>query len=127
MSGTKTSKCISRPFSYGQLNIEIKSKEARHISVPYYDTLTIKTILAFLDDGREKVYDYLPDLQELDKVSREWICNVCYTVLQDEFGDQVNTQVRNRNEEVIEKGELNIEMDAEVFAAFQASTSVSRK
>ena len=62
MSGTKTSKCICRSFSYGQLNIEIKSKEARHISVPYYDTLTIKTILAFLDDGREKVYDYLPDL-----------------------------------------------------------------
>ena len=127
MSGTKTSKCISRSFSYGQLNIEIKSKEARHISVPYYDTLTIKTILAFLDDGREKVYDYLPDLQELDKVSREWICNVCYTVLQDEFGDWVKTQVKNRNEEVVEKGELNIEMDAEVFAAFQASTSVSRK
>ena len=62
MSGAKTSKCISRSFSHGQLNIEIKSKEARHISVPYYDTLTIKTILAFLDDGREKVYNYLPDL-----------------------------------------------------------------
>jgi len=39
-------------------------------------------------------------------------------VLQDEFGDWVKTQVRNRNEEVVEKGELNIEMDAEVFTAF---------
>ena len=127
MFGAKTSKYIGRPFSCDQLDIEIKAKESRHISVPYYDTLTIKTILAFLDDGHKHVYDYLPDLQELDKISREWICNVCYTVLQDEFADWVKLQIKNRNEEVIEKGELAIEMDAEVFAAFQASTSVSCK
>ena len=48
-------------------------------------------------------------------------------MLQDEFADWVKLQIKNRNEEVIEKGELAIEMDAEVFAAFQASTSVSRK
>ena len=83
--------------------------------------------MAFLEDGREQVFDYLPDLQELDKVSREWICNVCGTVLQDEFEQWVAVQVKNRNEEVVEKGELAIEMDAEVFAAFQSSTSVSRK
>ena len=62
MSGTKTSKCISRSFSCDQLNIEIKAKEARHIRVPYYETLTIKRILDFLDDGPEKVYNYLTDL-----------------------------------------------------------------
>ena len=118
MSGTKTSKYISRPFSCDQLDIEIKAKEARHISVPYYDTLTIKTILAFLDDGHKHVYDYLPDLQELDKISREWICNVCYIVLEDDFSGWVKTQIRNRNEEVIEKNELAVEMDAEVYAAF---------
>ena len=84
-------------------------------------------MLAFLDDGRKHVYNYLPDLQELDKISREWICNVCYTVLKDEFAEWVKTQIQNRNEEVVEKGELTIEMDAEVFAAFQASTAVSRK
>ena len=71
MSGAKTSKYIGRPFSCDQLDIEIKAKEARHISVPYYDTLTIKTILAFLDDGHKHVYNYLPDLQELDKISRD--------------------------------------------------------
>ena len=92
-----------------------------------YETLTIKKILAFLEDGREQVFDYLPDLQELDKIAREWICNVCGTVLQDEFEQWVAVQVKNRNEEVVEKGELAIEMDAEVFAAFQASTSVSCK
>ena len=80
-----------------------------------------------MEDGHKQVFDYLPDLQELDKVSREWICNVCGTVLQDEFEQLVAVQVKNRNEEIVEKGELAIESDAEVFAAFKASTSVSRK
>ena len=62
MSGKKTSKYIIPPFSHDQLNLEIKSKEARYISVPYYNTLRIKDILAFLDDGRKIVYNYLPDL-----------------------------------------------------------------
>ena len=73
------------------------------------------------------MFDCLPDLQELDKVSREWICNICCTVLKEDFENWVSKQIQNRNEEVVEKNELNIEMDAEVFAAFQASTSVSRK
>ena len=81
----------------------------------------------FMNDCRKQVFNCLPDLQELDKVAREWICNVCCTVLQEDFENWVATQIKNRNEEVVEKNELNIEMDAEVFAAFQASTSVSRK
>ena len=76
--------------------------------MPYYETLSIKKILEFLEDGHKHVFDFLPDLQELDKVSREWICNVCCTVLEHEFEEWVKIQVKNRNEEVVEKGELNI-------------------
>ena len=83
--------------------------------------------MEFLEDGRKQVFDYLPDLQELDKVSRGWICNVCATVLEEDFTDWVTAQVKIRNMEVVENKELNIEMDPEIFAAFQASTAVSRK
>ena len=106
--------------------IGIKSKEARHIYVPHYETLTIKKILDFLDDGNSQVFDYLPDLRELDKIAREWICNVCASVLQDEFVEWVTEQVNDRNEELVEKKDLNIEMDNEIYQAFQASTAVSR-
>ena len=81
MSGKKKSKCLHPTIPYYYHVVEIKAKEARHVYVPYYETLTIKKILAFLEDGRNQVFDYLPDLQELDKIAREWICNVCCTVL----------------------------------------------
>ena len=58
--------------------------------VPHYDTLTLKTIMSFLDDGHKQVYQYLPDMREIDKVSREWICNVISTVLEDEFVNWVS-------------------------------------
>ena len=127
MSGVKQSKCRAIDLSYLCSTIGIKSKEARHAYVPHYESLTIKKILLFLEDCRKYVFDFLPDLKELDKISREWICNVCCTVLEEEFTEWVTKQVNERNEEVKEKGELNIDMDPEIFAAFQASTSVSRK
>jgi hypothetical protein len=48
-------------------------------------------------------------------------------VLKEEFTEWVAEQVEKRNKDVVDKGELNIEMDPEIFATFQASTSVSRK
>ena len=83
------SKCQLSNVSFEADYIGIKSKETRHIYVPHYEGLTIKTILAFLDDGRKKEYKCLPDLQELDKVSREWICNIFCTVLKEDFENWV--------------------------------------
>ena len=83
--------------------------------------------MSFLDDGHEQVYQYLPDMREIDKVSREWICNVISTVLEDEFVNWVSKQVQDRNVAVVEKNELAVEMDPDIYAAFMASTAVSRK
>ena len=47
-------------------------------------------------------------------------------MLQDEFVEWVTEQVNDRNEELVEKKDLNIEMDHEIYQAFQASTAVSR-
>jgi|AACY02.4.fsa_nt_gi hypothetical protein len=62
MSGVKKRKCHVLNCSPDHIHAGIKSKEARHVYVPHYDTLTIKTILDFLADGRKQVFDYLPDL-----------------------------------------------------------------
>ena len=70
---------------------------------------------------------YIPDNQEFKKVSREWICNVCATVMGTVFTDWLKEQIRDRNEEVKDKKDLNIELDADVAAAFRASTAVSCK
>ena len=49
------------------------------------------------------------------------------TVLEDVFTDWVGQQINDRNIEVTDKKEMNIELDEDIAAAFNASTSVSRK
>jgi len=81
MSGKKKSK-YRLPNHWPEAhNTGVQAKEARHVYVPHYDTLTLKKIFEFLDDDHEKVFEYLPDLQEIDKVARDWICNIIATIL----------------------------------------------
>ena len=63
----------------------------------------------------------------MHKVSREWICNVIATVMGSVFTDWVKVKIDERNEEVKDKGDMNIELDADVAEAFKNSTAVSCK
>ena len=69
----------------------------------------------------------MPDQQEIRKVSKEWICNICVTVLGGVFSGWVRNRIEERNSSVRENRNLNIEADPEIAAAFRASTKVSRK
>ena len=99
----------------------------RHCYVPQYDSLTLDKISNFLKEDHPDVLDYLPDAQEIHKVSKEWICNIIATILKETFTDWLMERVNTRNEKVVEKGEMNIELDEDVAAAFRASTAVSCK
>jgi len=83
--------------------------------------------LTFLEDDHDFVFDYLPDMQELDKISKEWVCNVIATMLNTKFTDWLSKNINKRNEKVVEKGDMAIEMDRDVYDAFMASTAVSSK
>ena len=111
------------PFYY----TEILSKNVRHISVPYYESLSIQKIQEFCQQHPNAIDSYLPIPRELHKISREWIYNVVATILGETFTDWVKDQIEDRNEEVKDKRKLDIELDADVAAAFRASTAVSRK
>ena len=73
------------------------------------------------------MFEYLPDKQEIHKISREWICNIYASVLKNVFTDWVRKKIEERNEEVVEKKNLAIELDPDVADAFNQSTSVSCK
>ena len=60
-------------------------------------------------------------------MSKQWISNVCSTLLQGLFSGWVRNQIEERNAGVTKKKNLMISMDPEVAAAFRASTKVSRK
>ena len=105
----------------------IKSEDVKHITVPQYEGLALKHIGGFLENGHQHVYSYLPDQQELSKVPKEWICNVIVTVVGEPFHKWVKSVVEVRNKAVATKRGEMITMDADVAAAFHASTKISRK
>ena len=72
----------------------------------------MKDIQSLLNQHYPHVYQYLPEPDiELPKVPKEWIGNVCATVLGEKFSKWVKVQVENRHEKVAEHNNLHIEMD----------------
>ena len=69
--------------------------------------------------------DYLPDGKEIWKIPKQWIANVCATILKNSFSDWVLRMVDKRNQELLEDKGMEIEMDPEITRAFQASTKTS--
>ena len=61
------------------------------------------------------------------KLPKEWVANVAYSVMGDQFSDWVEQQIEERNARIAEQGNLLMEMDPEVYAAFEASTNVASK
>ena len=58
---------------------------------------------------------------------RQWVANVCATVLKETFSNWVKEQVEKRNEELLVEKGLMIEMDADIAKVFKESTKVSCK
>ena len=70
----KKKKCKCQPSFYfligNSLFIGIHGSEVRHIQVPQYDGLSLRDISLFLGEGHGHVFDYMPDNQEIHKVSK---------------------------------------------------------
>lgn len=73
------------------------------------------------------VLRYLPDPQDIDKLPRQFLLNVAYTLIQKPFADWVQGVCSERHEKIAEKKDLFIQMDPEVHRAFMASQAVSSK
>ena len=88
----------------------------------------MKEIRQFLDDAHPQVYDYLPEPNiELPKTPKQWLANVCATILKDKFSNWVKAQVAARHDKVAVKKDLMIQMDPEIAKIFEQSTAVSSK
>ena len=96
----------------------IKDTEAKHLSVPCFEDLTIPEFLKLAAD-----YPFttmcLPDRkQELKKLPRQFIINVIYTKVGEPFKKWVDARVGERHEKVKEKEELYVELDPEIVKVF---------
>ena len=63
----------------------------------------------------------MPEGPDLTKMNRQWIYNIVYTVVGQPIQDYVTYKVNERNFKVSEKNKLNLELDPEVFNAYQRS------
>ena len=99
----------------------VLGKDVRHIAIPQYEGLSINDIAAFVNQYGS-VGDYLPDGGEIKKVPKQWIANICHSVLKNVFAEWVKNQVEKRNKELVKQKGLLIDMDPDMAAAFQAST-----
>ena len=113
-------------FSRGRRLSRILFHECRHLQVPQYKSLSLDKLALFIN-GYPEVHWYYPDNQKMRKLPKQWITNVAYAILGDTFFGWVKEQIEERNSKVALKGNLHVELDPEVHAAFMASTAVSRK
>ena len=84
--GQKKCKCT---FICVNAFLVIKAEDAKHLHVPCYLGLTIKTILEF-GMRVESVSQYMPEDRDVPKLPRQWIINVIYSIVGDELREWVS-------------------------------------
>ena len=111
---------LSRKKSY------VRNEAIQTVYVPQYEGLYLKDIAEFASQ-HPNIAAYMPDEPDLPKTPKQWIINVCATVIGKPFKTWVKDQVEERNETMNKKKQMDIDMDPQMHAKFQASTHVSRK
>jgi len=106
---------------------KILAKDVKKIFIPQYEGLTVDTMLQNAKTFPQVMKCLPADEAEIKKLPREYIGNVIFTCLGQKFKDWVDAKVNERNDKIIEKQNLAIEMDPETYKAFMASTHVSGK
>ena len=104
----------------------LHADRVQHLSVPHYEGLDLREFFAQAAQHPETAA-YFPDDDEFRKLTRQWVINVTYTLVGRPFADWVQAKMAARNQQLVARRDLGIEMDPEVFRAFQASTHVSSK
>ena len=84
-----------RDLATGKKTI-VKSGRVRVLNVPHFDGLSINDFLKFAT-AHEKVFDALPEENEIPKLPRQYVINIIYTIVGQPFETWVHSQVQIRN------------------------------
>ena len=91
----------------------INCDDVKFINVPYFEGLAIEDVLGFASVTQNgTALRALPEPQkEIEKLPREYLSNVVYTILGDPFQNLVNNRIKDRNDKVTKVQNLSIQMD----------------
>ena len=135
-------------FIRKQLNREkkaMKSVDVNHLHVPHFKELSIQKFLDFASSFPQ-VADFLPDPQDIHLYPRQVspiqspcsdsmniqtlfglqrLCNVLSTVIGKPIKGFVQERISQRHTQLVEKLDLNVQVDPEILAIIRASQAVS--
>ena len=96
----------------------IKTNDVQMINVPFFEGLSIETMLEWAASRPEQVMNAFPIVKrELDKLPRAYIANVIYTLTGPAFVKWVENQVNLRNAKIAREANM-IEMDSQIAAIY---------
>ena len=81
--------------------IVVKAEDAKNLHVPMYKGLSIDAILEKARQD-ENVVAHLPDERDISRLPRQWIINVVYSLIGEQFRLWVASVIRGRNEHLAE-------------------------
>lgn len=103
----------------------IKAAEVKTINVPHFEGLSTETMLYHARNWPDVARALPSEQREVEKLPRQYIANVIYTVVGPVFKQWVEGEINKRNAKIIEDQNLAIDMDPEIYEAFMASKHIS--
>ena len=100
--------------------VDMKCSNISHLHVPQYKGLSIEAILKWAKKDDPSINEYLPAEIDQPKLARQWVMNLCYTILGRPFANFITMAIEDRNEKLTTKHDLMINLDPEVAKAFHA-------
>ena len=99
------------------MNIVLKQSNLKHLYIPQYEGLEIESIMKFLADF-EEIYKFLPIDKEIKRLPKQFIVNIAYSIIGQQFSKWVKERINERNSKLTIEKNLNIEMDPDIARAF---------
>ena len=104
----------------------IHTDKVKHVQIPHFEGLKLENMIKFAKQYPAAMHA-LPELQrEIDKLPREYVGNVIYTIVGEPFAQWINKCINERHARV-QKEEEMIELDPEIAEIYERSQSVSGK
>ena len=100
----------------------ISNEHIKYIYAPQYESLSLSKIWELILEHKRELLEYFPDRRDLDKLPRQYVLNVIYTITGKNFAEWIQEKIKERNASLAKTQDLMVEMDPEIYKAFTQST-----
>jgi hypothetical protein len=74
-----------------------------------------------------EVAKYLPEERDQHRLPRQWIVDILGSIVEKEFKAWVGAKIKDRNDALVKKGDLQVRIKASILAVLTDSSHLSGK